>query len=153
MSAANVNNRPPCEFPDLHFSQARDILQPSAALFDSLPLLLADFVCGLAGGSLGDGDAHAPFGVLCHVRRHSQIPALRHKVSGVVSLVGTQGYRLPNRYLFQHHQRRVPLGCAIGYSSALTIRLWAILRQQIAVVAELGLSAMPLHANSGRDRW
>jgi hypothetical protein len=35
----------------------------------------------------------------------------------------------------------------------LTIRLWAILRQQIAVVAELGLSAMPLHANSGRDRW
>ena len=60
---------------------------------------MADFVSGLAGGSLGDGDAHAPFGVLCHVRRHFQIPALRHKVSGVVSLVGTQGYRLPSRYL------------------------------------------------------
>jgi len=37
---------PPCEFPDLQFSQERDILQPAAALFASLPPLLADFVSG-----------------------------------------------------------------------------------------------------------
>jgi len=63
----------------LPFSQERDILQPAAAFFDSLPLLLADFVSGVADGSLSAGDAPAPLGVLCPVRSRFQIPALPTK--------------------------------------------------------------------------
>ena len=109
----------------LHFSQGPDILQPAAALFDSLPLLLADFVSGVAGGSLGDGNAPAPLGVLCHVRRHFQIPALRHRVSGIVSLVGTKVTGSPlgicSSITSTASRSAVPLAWD---SSALTIGLW-----------------------------
>jgi hypothetical protein len=96
------------------------------------------------------------FCTMCGV--NIQIPALRHRVSGIVSLLGTQGYPLPTRYLFQHHQRRVPLGRAIGLGElGIDDQVMGLLRQQIAVVAELGLFAMPLRANSASgsvvDTW
>lgn len=102
----------------LHFSQERDILQPAAPPFDSLPLLLADFVSGVAGGSLGDGDAPAPLGVLCHGRRLFQtlvsyplsVPKVTRFPLGIRSSITSAASR-----------SAVPLAWD---SSALTIKLW-----------------------------
>ena len=51
--------------PMRHLAHQCDRLQPPEALFDSLPLLLADPISGVPRGPLVNGAAATPLGVLC----------------------------------------------------------------------------------------
>src|SRR5262249_41925295 len=97
-----------------HLPHQRDRLQPSEALLNSLPFLLTDVVSAVPRGPSIDGAAPTPLRVLCDMGRHVHIPAFRHEVSGVVTLVATYGHPLSARDLFQHHQCGIALGGAIG---------------------------------------
>ena len=56
-----------------HLPHECDVLQPSKALFNSLPLLLTDRISGVACGPPIDRATTIPLRILGHVRRHVQI--------------------------------------------------------------------------------
>src|SRR5260370_18004258 len=95
-----------------HLAHQCDRLQPTEALFDSLPLLLADPISGGPRGPLVNGAAPTPLGVLGHVRCHRQIPAFRHEAPGVVSMVGSHRPSLLTPRLVLHHKPPPPFSRA-----------------------------------------
>src|SRR5215831_12086413 len=97
-----------------HLAHQCDRLQPTEALFDSLPLLLTDPISGVPRGPLVKGAASIPLGVLCHVWSRLEVVAFRHEVPGVVSLVGAQCHSMLTGNLFQHDQCGIALGGAVG---------------------------------------
>jgi len=92
----------------------RNRLQPAEALFDSLPLSLADGIARVPRRASIDRAAATPFVVLRHVRRHPYIPALSHESLRVESLVSAHRHRLHARQLLQHDQCRIALCRAIS---------------------------------------
>src|SRR5580765_9043652 len=77
-----------------HLPHQRDSFQPAEAFFDSLPLSLAHGVARVPRDAAIDRATARPRMILCHMRRHPQIPALFHKVPRVESLIATHRYRL-----------------------------------------------------------
>src|SRR5215467_1909055 len=97
-----------------YFPHQRNRLQPSEALLDAFPLLLTDRISAVSCGSSIDRAATAPLDVLRHVRSHLHVPAFRHKVSGVVSLVAAYRDSIRPRNLLDHPQRRISFRRAGG---------------------------------------
>src|SRR5215831_1439025 len=77
----------------------RNGLQPPEALFDSLPLSLADGIARVPRRASIDRAAATPFVVLRHMRCHPHIPTLSHESLRVESLVSAHRYRLRARQL------------------------------------------------------
>src|SRR5579864_8877615 len=69
--------------PMTNFSHQRDRLQPAEALFDPLPLPLADGVTGVPRRAAVNRTAATAFVVLRHMRRRPQVAALLHEVARV----------------------------------------------------------------------
>src|SRR5713226_552237 len=63
----------------------RNRFQPAETFFDPLPLSLADGITLVPRRSSIDRAAAASLVVLCHVRRHPQMPTLLHKIPRVES--------------------------------------------------------------------
>ena len=72
----------------------RDRLQPAETFFDPLPLSLADAITRVPGGAPINRASASPSQVLRHVRRHPQVPALRHETERVVAFVPAHRHRL-----------------------------------------------------------
>src|SRR5271156_1248079 len=70
-----------------HLPQQRDRLQPSEALFDTLPLPLADGISRVLRGTRINRTPTRPFQILSHVRRDLHGSALRHEICRVIGLV------------------------------------------------------------------
>src|ERR1700747_3812072 len=77
-------------------------LQPAEAFFDSLPLSLADGIAGVPRRASIDRAPPRSFVVLCHMRRHPNIPALGHESPRVESFISAYRHRLPSRPLLPH---------------------------------------------------
>ena len=122
-----------------NLSHQCDRLQPSEALFNSLPLLLTDFVSLVPGGSPIDCATPAPLRVLRYVRGHLHVSAFAYEVSGVIRLIRTDRDSMSARNLFQHQHCCMTLGGASGREDfRRDDESVAVLCQQVPVVAELG---------------
>jgi hypothetical protein len=97
-----------------NFPQQRDRLQPSKALFDTLPLPLADGVSSVLRRACINRTSTASLQILSHVRRHLEVAALGHKVRRVVPLIASHRDLFRASDLFQHHQRRVAFRRSVG---------------------------------------
>jgi len=120
------------------FAQQSDRLQPAEDLLDSFAHSLADAVArGVSGPTVNR--APAVRGVLRHMGSHRQIPGLRDKVPGVISLVGSKRPAVPIRQRSQHLQRGLPLRTAMRLShSRIHHQAVAVLHQDMAQVRQLG---------------
>jgi len=76
----------------------RNGLQPPEALFDSLPLSLADGIAWVPRRASIDRAAATPFVVLRHMRCYPHIPALSHESLRVESFVSAHRYRLVRQF-------------------------------------------------------
>ena len=126
-----------------HLPHQRDRLQPAEALFDAFTFPLTDPVTVMPRRPTVNRAATFALQVLGYMRRHLHLPALGHEVPGVIAFVGSHRDVACAGDLFQHHQTRIPLRRAVGLKQ---FRVYdqpvAVLRQEIAVVTELGFLAV-----------
>src|SRR6266550_7254 len=118
--------------------QQRDRLEPSEALFNPLPLSLADGVSRVLRRTSIDRAPTRPPEILRHVRCDLQVATLGHEIRSVVALVAAYRYLLRSPNLFQHDQRGIALGRSVGLEHLrVHDQAVAILYQQIPVVTQL----------------
>ena len=118
-------------------------LQPSEALFDTLPLPLTDGISRVPRGTRINRTPTWPFQILRHVRRDLHVSALRHEICRVIGLVAAHGHLPCSRNLFQHDQRGIALRRSVGLEHlGVYDQTVAVLHQQIPVVTQLGFFAL-----------
>ena len=99
----------------LDLTERAGLPQPPKALLDQPAATQPDGVAGLPSGP-SIQIAAAVLVVLRNMRRHVQLPHRAHEILAIVSLVGAHS-DAPGAavlFLFEHQQRRVALGIAIG---------------------------------------
>src|SRR6202162_1126772 len=127
------------------FAQQSDVFQPTEALLDPLSLLLTDLVTGMPCGARIDGAAATPPVVLLHVRGYVHVAALVEELRRVESLVAADRDAPVAGKLLQPQKRPIALGAPAGLEQLrVHDQAIAVLYQQIAVVAQLGLLAFAL---------
>ena len=126
-----------------HFAQPRHRLQPAETFFDAFPLALTDLVSRMPRGTRVNRAAARPRMVLRHVRRHLQMPALRHEPARIESLVAAYRHRFrPSKFL-QHQQRSIALRRAVGLQSfRIHDQPVLVFHQQMPAVTQLRLLAL-----------
>jgi hypothetical protein len=131
-----------------HFAQPRRRLQPAETFLDAFPLALADLVSRVPGGAAINRDAARTRMVLRPMRRHPQVPVLRHKPARIESLVAAYRHRLCARHSLQHEQRGVALRRAVGLQSfRIHDQPVPVFHQQMPAVTQLRVLPWPLRAS------
>jgi hypothetical protein len=83
------------------FAQQANGFHPPETFFDPLPLPLAHGIARVPRRSPINRTPTPPPFILGHMRRHLQIPALGHKIPGVIALVSGHRHSLSRNLL--HH--------------------------------------------------
>src|SRR5215467_14650543 len=120
-------------------SHAAHRLHPTKDLFHPLALLPADPVARMPRRSPIYGTAAWPIRVLRYVWCDLQIPALRDESFGVIRFIASYRHALIPRNLFQHDQRRIPFGGAVGLEYlGIHNQPVAVLHQDASAIAQFG---------------
>src|SRR5271154_1544809 len=121
-------------------AQPADGLDPAERLLDPLALDRADAIAGMTGGARIDGRTAIGV-VLRDMRRAATFATAGNKLGSVIILVGSdRAARLG--VILDHVERGRPLRGAVGLGqSRIDDQAVAVLRHQMAHVAELGLLA------------
>src|ERR1035437_886385 len=130
----------------LYLPQRAALLQPSEALSHQPSAAQADGIAGLPRSSPVQVTA-AILVVLCHVRRHIQLPRRTNETLAVVSLgrAYSNAARAALLLFLQYQQSRIPFGIPIGmrYHRGRDQAV-AVLRQCMAQITQLRLLAIAL---------
>src|SRR2546422_4683070 len=144
ISGTGEGKQPPdfLEPSQLHLLQHADDLHPSKRLLHSLSFLLAQFVTDMPGGPSVDRTGTVRV-VLRHMRRDVHPSEFPHELLRVIVLVPAQGHLLDARNLLRQEQPCISFRSAVGLRQhRLDQQSVAILDQDVAQVAQLGLTAL-----------
>jgi hypothetical protein len=111
---------------------------------------LTDGIAGVSRGARIDGAAARSPRILRHMRRHVHMAAFGGKLPRVETLVAPHRDPPVARNLLQHQQCGITLGAPVGFQQLrIHDQPVAILYQQIAAIAQLGLLASALARQLG----
>jgi hypothetical protein len=130
-------------------ADAGHCLQPTKDLFNPLALPLAQCVARMPRRSGIDRSA-PPVRVLRDVRRNMHATEFLHEITGIIAAISADGHALITRKAFEHQQRCVALGGAIGLEHFRRHHQpVAIFNQRFAAIRQLRFVPAALARQSG----